>query len=169
MFKKKKIYQWSKKDKFLYLITLIPFLTAILLASYVLATVSFYLVIIFLLIYIVLNVFQAGFCIGCPYRGKYCPSAFGVYLGNFFSSTFYKRRIFDLEFFKCNATLTTISLIIFLAFPVYWLTVINWPYLAVYLALIIAHIFLFFPTMCPKCSYNDICTGGQIAQKLLRR
>jgi len=169
VFKKRKIHQWSKKDKFLYLITLIPFLTAILIASYVLATVSFYLVIIFLSIFIVLNIFQAGFCIGCPYRGKYCPSAFGVYLGNFFSSTFYKRRIFDLEFFKCNATLTTISLIIFLAFPVYWLIVINWSYLAVYLALIIAHIFLFFPTMCSKCSYNDICTGGKIAQKLLRR
>ncbi|WP_455277167.1 hypothetical protein [[Eubacterium] cellulosolvens] len=168
MSKKKKIYQWSKKDKFLYLIALIPFLTAIVLASYFLSTVSFYLVIIFISFYIILNVFQACFCIGCPYRGRYCPSAFGVYLGNIFSSTFYKKKIFDLKFFKCNANLTTISLIIFLSFPVYWLTLINWQHLAIYLALIIAHIFLFFPTMCPKCSYNDICTGGQIAQKLLR-
>jgi len=163
------MYQWSKRDKFLYSAILIPFLVAFIGASYLLATVSIYLTIIFLLLYVIANFFQAGCCVGCPYQGKFCPAVFGMYLANFLSATIYKRRNFEPRFFKVNATLTEISVIIALLFPVYWLLSLNWYYLVAFLSLIVVHIVLFYPIICPKCSYNDVCPGGQVVHKLLKK
>ena len=163
------MYQWSKRDKFLYSAILIPFLVAFIGAAYLLATVSIYLTIIFLLLYIIVNLFQAGCCIGCPYRGKYCPAVFGMYLANFLSATIYKKRNFEPGFFKINATLAEISVIIALLFPVYWLLSLNWYYLVVFLSLIVVHIILFYPIICPKCSYSDTCPGGQVVHKLFKK
>jgi hypothetical protein len=163
------MYQWSKRDKFLYSAILIPFLAAFIGASYLLATVSIYLTVIFLLLYVIANFFQAGCCIGCPYRGKFCPAVFGMYLANFLSTTIYKKRNFEPRFFKVNATLTEISVIIALLFPVYWLLSLNWYYLVAFLSLIVVHIVLFYPIICPKCGYNDTCPGGQVVHKLLEK
>jgi hypothetical protein len=163
------MYQWSKRDKFLYSAILIPFLVAFIGAAYLLATVSIYLTVIFLLLYVIANFFQAGCCIGCPYRGKFCPAVFGMYLANFLSATIYRKREFEPRFFKVNATLTEISVIIALLFPVYWLLSLNWYYLVVFLSLIVVHIVLFYPIICPKCSYNDTCPGGQVVHKLLEK
>jgi len=162
----KNIYQWSNRDKFLYFVILIPLLVAFIEAAYLLATVSIYLTVIFFLLYLGLNFFQAGCCIGCPYRGKYCPAVFGIYLANFLSATIYKKRNFEPRFHRTNATLAGIFVMITFLFPVYWLLVSNWYYLAIFLVLIIGHIALFYPFICPKCSYNDTCPGGQAVQKL---
>lgn len=165
----KVIYRWSKWDKLLYFISLIPFLVAFVGVAYLLSIVSIYLTIIFILLYSIINFFQAGCCIGCPYRGKYCPAFIGVYFGNFLSTIIYKKRNFELKFHRINTTLGEIFCIITLLFPVYWLILIDWRYLVVYIILIIIHIVIFLPFMCPKCSYNDICPGGQAARKLLRK
>lgn len=165
----KNIYQWSKRDKFLYFQILIPFLVAFIGAAYLLATLSIYLTITFLSLYIIANFFQASCCIGCPYRGKYCPAAFGIYLANFLSATIYKNRNFEPRFFKINATLAVISIIIVLLFPIYWLLSLDWLYFAIFLILITAHIVLFYPIICPKCSYNDTCPGGQVVHKLFKK
>jgi len=163
------MYQWSKRDKFLYSAILIPFLVAFIGAAYLLATVSIYLTVIFLLLYTSVNFFQAGCCIGCPYRGKFCPAVFGMYLANFLSATIYRKRNFEPGFFRVNATLTEISVIIALLFPVYWLLSLNWYYLVVFLSLIVVHIVLFYPIICPKCGYNDTCPGGQVVHKLFKK
>jgi len=163
------MYQWSRRDKFLYSAILIPFLAAFIGAAYLLATVSIYLTVIFLLLCVIANFFQAGCCIGCPYRGKFCPAVFGMYLANFLSTTIYKKRNFEPRFFKVNATLTEISVIIALLFPIYWLLSLNWYYLVVFLSLIVVHIVLFYPIICPKCSYNDTCPGGQVVHQLLKK
>jgi len=163
------MYQWSKRDRFLYSAILIPFLVAFIGAAYLLATVSIYLTVIFLLLYIIVNFFQAGCCVGCPYRGKFCPAVFGMYLANFLSATIYRKRNFEPRFFKVNATLTEISVIIALLFPIYWLLSLNWYYLVAFLSLIVVHIVLFYPIICPKCGYNDTCPGGQVVHKLFKK
>lgn len=165
----KKIYQWSKQDKLLYFISLIPFVVAFTGAAYLLATVSIFLTGIFLLLYIIINFFQAGCCIGCPYRGKYCPAFIGVYFGNILSTLIYKNRNFEPKFHKINTTLGETFCIITLLFPVYWLLLTDWRYLVIFITLIIIHIILFLPLMCPKCSYNDICPGGQAYHKLFKK
>lgn len=165
----KSIYQWSKQDKFLYFITLIPFLIAFIGAAYLLATVSIYLTVTFLLLYLGINFFQAGCCIGCPYRGRYCPPIFGIYLANLLSTTIYKKRNFEPRFFRINATVAGFFVTITFLFPVYWLLLLNWYYLAIFLVLIMGHIVLFYPFICPKCSYNDTCPGGRVVHKLFRK
>ena len=163
------VYQWSKRDGLLYFATLVPFLVAFVGAAYLLATVSIYLTVIFLLLYIAVNVFQAGCCIGCPYRGRFCPAVFGIYLANLLSATVYKSRHSDPRFFRTSVNLAEVFLAATLLFPIYWLVVSNWVYLVVFLLLVGLHVVAFFPTMCPKCSYNDTCPGGQTAIKLLKR
>lgn len=68
-----------------------------------------------------------------------------------------------------DVNLAEVFLAATLLFPIYWLVVSNWVYLVVFLLLVGLHVVAFFPTMCPKCSYNDTCPGGQTAIKLLKR
>jgi hypothetical protein len=162
----KSVYLWSNQDKLLYFAVLLPFLVAFIGAAYLLTTVSVYLTVIFLLLYVMANFFQAGCCVGCPYRGKFCPAAFGMYLANFLSATIYKQRNFEPRFFRNNAILAEISVIIFFLFPIYWLMSLSWYYVVIFVILMVGHVVAFFPTMCPKCSYHDTCPGGQVVLKL---
>jgi hypothetical protein len=165
----KAVYPWSRRDQLLYFATLVPLMLALIGAAYLLATVAIYLMVIFFLLYIAVNVFQAGCCIGCPYRGKFCPAVFGIYLGNLLAATVYKGRTSTPRFFRINANLAEIFLAATLLFPIYWLAISNWVYIVVFLLLVTLHVITFFPAMCTKCSYNDTCPGGQTALKLLRR
>jgi hypothetical protein len=169
---KQECYKWTKKDKWLYFISLIPFVILFAGTLYILRDYSILISILWILLYIVVNIFQAGCCIGCPYRGRYCPAFCGVYFGNILSGILYKNRQFDSEIFKRNATGGEITLIIFLLFTLYWIFLFNWYFILIYLGLIIAHIILFMPLQCPKCSYNDTCPGGNAYQsyrKLFKR
>jgi hypothetical protein len=156
-----KPYEWTNKDKWLYALSMIPFLIVFIGTAYLLATYSIYLTIILVAMYILTNVFQAGCCVGCPYRGKYCPALFGVYLGNFLSGILYKNREFDEKFFKMNAAAGETMVLVIAVFPLYWVYRTSWVLVPIYLLLIAAHLVLFMPTQCEKCSYNTTCPGGQ--------
>lgn len=159
-------YQWTGKDRRYYFLSLIPFAIGFVGAVYIMSTFSIYLSLIFLGLYLIANVFQAGACVGCPYRGKFCTAIFGVYLGNLISSIIYKNRSFDQRFFNINAEIASIAAIITLLLPIYWLFIYGWYYLVAYFILIFIHIFLFYRLFCPKCSYSDTCPGGRLVHKL---
>ncbi|MBD3285831.1 hypothetical protein GF359_05140 [candidate division WOR-3 bacterium] len=163
------VYKWKPKDKLLYVLSMIPFLAVFAGASYILATYSIYLMLILFALYIITNVFQAGCCVGCPYRGKYCPALCGVYLGNLLSVILYRNRKFDAKFFKVNATLGEIMVLVVALFPVYWVFRTAWYLLIIYFSLIAAHFVLFMSTQCGKCSYNKTCPAGQFTLSCRRR
>jgi hypothetical protein len=140
---------------------MIPFIISFGGAVVVLATRSINISLVYLGIYLCINVFQAGCCVGCPYRGKYCPAFFGVYLGNLFSTIIYKDRMFDEEFFEKNAAAGEIMLIIYLLFPLYWFYQTAWYLVPLSLLMFILHVLLFAPTQCEKCGCNNICPGGK--------
>jgi hypothetical protein len=154
-------YAWTRKDKGAYASSMVPFLLSFAGAVYVLATRSMYLSLLYVGIFILTNVFQAGCCIGCPYRGKYCPAFSGVYLGNLLSALFYANRPYDEKFFTRNAAAGETSLLIFLLFPLYWFFQAAWYYAPAYLILFTLHVILFAPTQCEKCGYNTVCPGGK--------
>jgi hypothetical protein len=156
-----KIYHWTAKDKWRYGLSMIPVVVMILGTSYVLYTFSIYMLILWLLIYLVINLFQAACCIGCPYRGIYCPAFFGVYLGNKISNFLYREERFDPKQFKRNALGGEISLAVFLLYPLHWLFVYNWYFVLIYVALVVLHVIIFLPTQCKYCSYNETCPGGR--------
>jgi hypothetical protein len=153
-------YRWSTKDKWLYGLSLIPFLVVFIGAAFLLATYSIWLTVLLLFFYVITNLFQAGCCVGCPYRGKYCPALFGVYLGNLLSGVLYPERKFDQKFFNINAAGGEIMVLVVALFPVYWIVKTSWYLLPIYFLLIFAHLVLFMPTQCEKCSYNETCPGG---------
>lgn len=165
---KRQNYDWTKKDKWLYAISIIPFVVMFAGTLYVLIKYSILIALIWVSLYVVVNIFQAGCCVGCPYRGKYCPAFCGVYLGNLLSGILYKNRQFDSGFFEKNATGGEITLILFLLFPLYWIYLSGWYYIPVYLGLIASHIILFMPKQCSKCSYSETCPGGKAYQNYCR-
>ena len=121
-----KPYAWTKRDKWLYALAMIPFLIVFIGTAYLLATYSIYLTILFVALYLIINIFQAGCCVSCPYRGKYCPALFGVYLGNLLSGVLYKDRQFDEKFFRRNATVAEIMVLVLVLYPVYWIFRTGW-------------------------------------------
>ena len=159
------VYKWTKKDKWLYVLSMIPFAFVFVGTAYLLATHSIYLLIIFITLYIITNIFQAGCCVGCPYQGKYCPALCGVYLGNLLSSILYRNRHFDPEFFKMNATAGESMVVIMAIYPLYWVSISGWYLVPIYLMLIAAHFLLLMATQCGKCSYRTTCPGGLAWQK----
>ncbi len=154
------IYEWTKRDKWLYAFSLVPFLVVFLGAAALLASYSGWLAVILVFLYLLTCVFQAGCCIGCPYRGRYCPALFGIYLGNLLSGVIYPNREFDEAFFQRNAAAGEVMVLVTALFPVYWVAKTAWWLLPIYLLLIIAHLVAFMPTQCEKCSYNETCPGG---------
>ncbi len=153
-------YQWTSRDKYLYWLSMVPFLVVFIGALLLLTTYSAWLSVALMVFYLLTCVFQAGCCIGCPYRGKYCPALFGIYLGNLLSTLLYPNREFDQKFFDRNAAAGEIMVLVLALFPIYWVVKTSWWLLPVYLLLIAAHLVLFMPTQCEKCSYNETCPGG---------
>ena len=165
-------YHWTAKDKSLYALSMIPFIALFVGTLYILSGYPVFIAAGWIILYLIVNVFQAGCCVGCPYRGKYCPAFVGVYLGNLLSGIIYKNREYDAKFFERNAAGGEITLTLFFLFPLYWLFISNWGYVPIYLGLVVLHIILFMPTQCPKCSYNETCPGGKAYQnyrKLFRK
>jgi hypothetical protein len=162
-------YQWTGADKGYYFLSLIPFAIGFVGAAYILATVSLYLVALFVGLYIVTCFFQAGACVGCPYRGRFCTALFGIYLANVISSIIYKNRSFEQRFFNINAQVASIAAIATFLLPIYWLFVNGWYYMALYLLATMIHLFLFYRLFCPKCGYSDTCPGGRTVHRLSRR
>lgn len=168
---KQEYYKWTSKDKRMYVLSMIPFVVMSIGTLYILGKYSIVVPFIWILIYVIVNLFQAGCCIGCPYRGKYCPAFCGVYLGNFLSGMIYNSREFNSSFFQKNATGGEIALIIFILFPLYWIFSLSWYLVLIYIGLIFMHMLLFMSKQCPKCSYNKVCPGGRAYQnysKLLK-
>lgn len=159
-------YQWTVQDKWNYAFAILPFLAAFLGTIYLLSTISRLLSLGFILLYLVGNIFQAGACTGCPYRGKYCPPVFGVYLGNLLSMALYRNKEFDLKFINTQAKIAEFTIYGAFLFPVFWLFVIAWYYPLIYILLLALHLFLFMPNQCERCSYNQICPGGKVWRKI---
>lgn len=154
------VYQWQTKDKLYYCLSLLPFLLALGGAIYLLWLRSWIPAVILIGLYLLGNVFQAGACTGCPYKGRYCPPIFGVYLGNILSVLLYPRKDVDMAFIGRQAKRAEYVFYITLLFPVYWLFLYGWQYPAAYGLLLGTHLVLFMPTQCEKCSYNHVCPGG---------
>jgi len=154
------IYHWTARDKWLYALSLVPFLVVFLGAAVLLASYSVWLTVILVSLYLLTCVFQAGCCIGCPYRGRYCPALFGIYLGNLLSGLLYPDREFDEGFFNRNASAGEVMVLVTALFPVYWVGKTAWWLVPVYSLLIFAHLAVFMPTQCEKCSFNETCPGG---------
>jgi hypothetical protein len=69
-------YHWTTRDKWLYGLSLVPFLVAFMGAILLLGTYSYWLSAGLVSLYLLTNLLQAGCCVGCPYRRKYCPAIF---------------------------------------------------------------------------------------------
>jgi hypothetical protein len=162
-------YEWSARDKLVYFLALIPFLAAFFGTAYLLATKSIYLTVGLVILYLLANVFQAACCIGCPYRGRYCPALYGVYLGNLLSTWLYADREHDDRFFKTNATLGELSILAILVYSAGWLATLSWWYVLIVVLLAAVHMVLFLTLLCPKCGYNETCPAGQSACRVFKR
>jgi hypothetical protein len=159
-------YEWTGRDKLIYLLALVPFLVAFLGALALIATISVYWTVALVALYVLGAFFQAGCCIGCPYRGRYCPALFGIFLANVISARLYRNREFDQKTFNRNAALAGTVVTVIAVLCSVLLFSIHWALGFGFLALGVIHVVFFFGQICPRCSYNETCPGGQAAIKL---
>jgi len=163
------MYQWTTRDKLIYALSMIPFLIAFIGAAYLLGTISPLLTVALILLYLVVNIFQAGCCIGCPYRGRYCPAIFGVYPANPISVLLYRDREHDNRFFERNANIAQVLLGIILIGIGYFLATLSGWYLLALVLLLGIHVAIFMTLICPKCGFNETCPAGKASCLLVRR
>ncbi|MBN1538060.1 MAG: hypothetical protein JW908_15090 [Anaerolineales bacterium] len=168
MSQKKHVYQWSKKDRLLHLISAAPLITFYIGSIYLLARESIYLAGIFLLLWVGVNLCVASICAGCPYRGGYCPGVCQLYFAPFLSMLMYKdteKRLSHWSF-KVNLALLGIFGIGSYVFAFYWLFRLHWqehPLVVLgLLVLLLLHMPLSFFMLCPKCGYNNICPMANV-------
>lgn len=162
---KQEYYKWTKKDKWFYIISMIPLFAMLVSTFHLLTNYSIFIAILWIFLYLIVNVFQAGCCVGCPYRRSiYCTAFCGAYLGKLLSNIFYKNRQFNTEFFIKSVAGGEIALIVFLIFPLYWVYFSNWYFILLYLGIIAIHFVLFTPVKFKKCSYSVTCSGGKTYQ-----
>jgi hypothetical protein len=161
------VYTWTGRDKLIYAITLLPFFVAFFGALYLLGTISIWLSVVLVGLYLLANFFQAACCVGCPYRGQYCPALYGVYLGNWLSVRLYAGREFDQKFFERNALGGELSVIGILVFAGIGLATLNLWYTVALVALAGLHMVLYITLICPKCSYNDTCPLGKLSCRFM--
>jgi hypothetical protein len=162
---KEKVPEWSSNDKLLYFSTALfawILLTAISLI-YIYKN-SIYSLIVYLLIYILLVFFQAkDWCIGCPYRGKFCPGILCMGLANIMSIKLFKNKQF--KYTKKQEHIISILTGIYFIYPVFFIYN-NILILVFYIVFLIIHLLLVWKFFCPKCKFNKICPGGKISTKI---
>jgi hypothetical protein len=145
------------------LLPTIPLIAFYIGSTYLLARESVYLVGVFLLLWVAVNVAMAGICAGCPYRGGYCPGVCQLYFAPFLSMVMYKdtERGSGPQSFKVHLALLGIFGMGSYIFAFYWLFRLYWqeyPLVVLgLLAILLLHMPLSFFILCPKCGYNDTC------------
>jgi hypothetical protein len=162
-------YEWTGRDKLTYFLALAPFLIGFVGALLLVATLSVYWTLTVVALFLLGAFFQAGCCVGCPYRGRYCPALFGIFPANLISARIYRDREYDEKFFKKNAALAETVVAIIAVLCCVLLFTIHWVLPLAFLALGALHVLFFFRRICPKCGYNETCPGGRAALKLGNR
>jgi hypothetical protein len=61
-----------------------------------------------------------------------------------------------------------IMVIVIIAYGAFWLFTMHWLYALLFLLAALVHVVIFLRLICPKCSYNETCPGGQLACRLMR-
>lgn len=164
----KQVYQWSKHDKVIHLLPAIPLVVYYVGTVYLLVVKSIYLMGAFLLLWVATNIAIAGICVGCPYRGGYCPGVSQLYIAPFLSTIMCKgtKRSSRDRSFKVSLALLSVFGIGSYIFAFYWLYVLYWTEYAlvvlVLLGLLVVHIPLSFLILCPKCGHNDTCPMAKV-------
>jgi hypothetical protein len=165
-------HQWTKKDRVRHSIPATPLILFYIGSIYLLAKESIELVALFLLLWVGVNLAVAGICVGCPYRGGYCPGLSQLYFAPLLSKILYPNRdqIRGLRSFKSELTLLGVLGLGHYVFTFYWLfrLYLQPSPLAVLLllALLIVHMPLSFFIICPKGGYNDTCPMSRVSRTL---
>lgn len=168
MSQSKHVYQWSKQDRILHLLSAAPLIAFYVGSTYLLAKGSVSLAGVFLLLWVGVNICMAGICAGCPYRGGYCPGVCQLYFAPFLSMVMYKdtERSFAPRSFKINLVLLGIFGMGSYAFVFYWLIRLYWQEYPLVilglLTLLLLHMPLSFFMLCPKCGYNETCPMAKV-------
>lgn len=156
-------HHWSARERLYYVLLLIPALAALIGAAWFLFSNAWWPGAIYIFLILGVHVAQARCCVGCPYRGRFCPAIYGVYLANPLSRLLFRDAVHTRQTYDRAAAFGISFVVAILLFPLYWLYTAAWWYAALYVALLLLHTLIFFPTFCPKCAYRETCPGGRFA------
>ena len=165
---KKDIYYWNRNDKIKYLLVLSTWLLAVGIGMYFIALFEPWFVLVYIGSYLLLTYLQAWFyCIGCPYRGRFCPAIMNMILANFLAATLLKKKLFSEKRCLQVELLVLVPTLLSIGLPLIFIWG-NWLFTALYLCLFIGHFMLEFRLHCIKCSFRYICPGGKMACRIFK-
>ncbi|MBR9676577.1 hypothetical protein GOV04_00355 [Candidatus Woesearchaeota archaeon] len=164
----KTVSKWSDNDKFLYFFTVLLTWVLLTIISIIYSyKYSIFALIGYILLYFILVFFQAkDWCIGCPYRGKFCPGILCMGLANIMSTWFFKNKKF--KYSKKKEHIVSILTGIYFVYPVFFFYN-NIFILVSYALLLIIHLMLQWKFFCPRCKFNKICPGGKVSTKIFKK
>ena len=156
------------RRKSLYFALTIPFFALLVLVFVYLGRFSFFLSLIFMLLYLAMSYFQAYCCAyqNCPYVGGFCPAVIGIIPASFISKLLYEGKGIKMskKRFDLYAILGTSCWLALVAFPLYWLAKLGLAIAVGYLATHVIYALIFGLTICPVCAIRHICPGGKFHQ-----
>jgi hypothetical protein len=153
----------------LYTLLTIPILALMGFAGYVLWINKFWLALIYIGFFILINFFQSYYClnIDCPYIGWFCPAVVGIIPSAWLARIWQKIGIKkNKKLAEISATLGSLMLLGLIVFPLYWLFKYNLIAFFGFLIGVIVYAFAFLLSICPVCASKESCPGGKTSTKL---
>ena len=159
------------KRVWLYFLLTIPLLALMGFAGYVLWINKFWLALIYMGFFILVNFFQSYYCLNieCPYIGGFCPAVAGIMPSAWLARLWQKLKIKkNRKLAEVSAVFGSMMLLGLIVFPLYWLFQYHLIAFFGFLLGIIVYAFAFLLTICPACASCENCPGGQASLKLRR-
>ena len=153
-------YFWKKRDIIINFVPTIPLFLSFLGIILLLAMKSLFILFIYILLWVAMNISLAYICKDCVYIGKYCPGLNQLYFGPLISKYLFGRYKVNVTHLKLSVFLLGIFGIGNQIFAFISLFILYWKLKLLVIILLILyclHIPLSFLIFCPKCQRYGNC------------
>ena len=163
---------WKKRDIIINFIPTIPLLLSFFGIIFLLSTKSLLILLIYILLWVAMNISMVGICKDCIYCGKYCPGLHQLYFGPLISKYLVGRYKINTTHLKLSVFLLGIFGIGNQIFAFITLFILYWESKLIVIILLILyclHIPLSFLIFCPKCQRYGNCPVSNINKLFLNK
>jgi hypothetical protein len=160
------------RRKHLYLALTVPFWLLLVVVLGYLWTYNFVLSLVFASFFMGMSYFQAYCCVyqACPYVGGFCPAVIGIMPASLMARAMYGKGIVKSKRrFEVSASLGVVCWLGLIVFPLFWLAKLGAVPAIGYVLSHVVYTAVFGTTVCPACAIRDICPGGRLSGKVMKR
>jgi hypothetical protein len=169
--KNNKIF-WKKRDIIRNTVPTIPLVISFLGIIILLAMKSLFILFLYILLWIMMNISMAYICKDCIYRGKYCPGLNQLYFGPLISKHLFSSDKVNVTLLKCSIVFLGLFGIGNQIFAFILLFIFYWELKSVIIIILILyciHIPLSFSIFCPRCKRYANCPVSNMNKIFMKK